>query len=161
MNILVPPGLTALQHDLAAPEFRRGEIEGRWRGVGTAWPYTIITVSAAPRPRAPSEFGFRFECSGYRQSPVTARPWDVAANAPLPPNRWPTGTTIVPSVFRPGWKNGQCLYLPCDRMSIDGHDQWRSQHPSRLWQPSRGIICYLEQIYDLLNQSDYTGVSGA
>ena len=67
----------------------------------------------------------------------------------------------MPSVFRPTWKQGQCLYLPCDRMSIEGHDQWRSQHPSRLWQPARGIICYLEQIYELLNQSDYTGVSGA
>ena len=66
---------------------------------------------------------------------MTAQPWDIAANAPLPANRWPTGTTIVPSVFRPDWKNGQCLYLPCDRMSIEGHDQWRSQHPSRLWQP--------------------------
>jgi hypothetical protein len=68
---------------------------------------------------------------------------------------------VVPSVFRPGWKSGQCLYLPCDRMSIDGHDQWRSQHPSRLWQPMRGVICYLEQIYELLNQGDYTGVAGA
>jgi hypothetical protein len=39
-------------------------------------------------------------------------------------------------------------------MSIEGHDQWRTQHPSRLWQTARGIICYLEQIYDFLNQSD-------
>jgi hypothetical protein len=161
MNIPVPPGLTLLEQDLAAPEFRHGEIEGRWRRLGTAWPHTVIAVSAPPRPRGPSEFPFRFECSGYRQTPVTAQPWDFGTNTPLPSNRWPIGTSIVPSVFRPGWKNGQCLYLPCDRLSIDGHDQWRNQHPSRLWQPSRGIICYVEQIYELLNQSDYTGVSGA
>lgn len=49
-------------------------------------------------------------------------------------------------------------YLPCDRRAIEGHDAWRHQYPSRLWQPQRGIICYLEQIYDLLNQSDYTGL---
>jgi hypothetical protein len=161
MNVPVPPGLTLLEQDLAAPEFRRGEIEGRWRHVATSWPYTIITVAAPSRPPAPDEYAFRFECSGYRQMPVTAQPWDITANAPLPANRWPTGTSIVPSVFRPGWKNGQCLYLPCDRMSIDGHDQWRSQHPSRLWQPSRGIICYVEQLYELFNQSDYTCVAGA
>jgi hypothetical protein len=161
MNVLLPPGLALLQEDLAAPEFRRGEIEGCWRHVGTGWPHTTIAVSAPPRPAAPTEFGFRFECSGYRQTPATGQPWDIAANAALPPNRWPTGTSIVPSVFRPGWKHGQCLYLPCDRMSIDGHDQWRNQHPSRLWQPTRGIICYLEQLYELLNQSDYTGISGA
>ena len=123
MNIPVPPGLALLEQDLAAPEFRRGEIEGRWRHAGTAWPHAIIAVSAPPRPRAPGEYGFRFECSGYRQTPVTAQPWDIAANAPLPPNHWPTGTLIVPSVFRPTWKQGQCLYLPCDRMSIEGHDQ--------------------------------------
>jgi hypothetical protein len=161
MNAPIAPGLALLEQDLAAPEFRCGEIEGRWRRVATAWPHTIVAVAAPPRQRAPGEFVFRFECSGYRQNPVTALPWDIAANGPLPPNRWPTGTSIVPSVFQPGWKNGQCLYLPCDRMSIDGHDQWRSQHPSRLWQPARGIICYLEQIYELLNQGDYSGLAGA
>jgi hypothetical protein len=161
MNIPVPPGLALLEQDLAAPEFRCSQIEGRWWHIGTSWPHTIITVAAPPRPKAPDAYAFRFECSGYRQNPVTAQPWDTAANTPLPLNLWPTGTTIVPSVFRPTWKQGQCLYLPCDRMSIEGHDQWRSQHPSRLWQPARGIICYLEQIYELLNQDDYTGVAGA
>ena len=161
MNALVPPGLALLEQDLASPEFRCGEIEGRWRHVGTAWPYSVIAVSAPPRPRSPHEFGFRFDCSGYRQNPATAQPWDIAANAPLPSNRWPTGTAIVSSVFRPTWKQGQCLYLPCDRVALDGHDQWRSEYPSRLWQPLRGIICYVEQIYELLNQSDYTGISGA
>jgi len=160
MNVPVPPGLTLLEQDLAAPEFRCGEIEGRWRCTQTAWPYAVIAVCAPSRPGAPNEFGFRFECSGYRQTPATAQPWDIAANTPLPANRWPTGTSIVPSVFRPAWRQGQCLYLPCDRSSIEGHDGWRHQHPSRLWQPSRGIICYLEQIYELLNQSDYTGLCG-
>jgi hypothetical protein len=161
MNVPVPPGLALLELDLAASDFRCGAIEGRWRHVGTAWPHTIIAVAAPPRPNAPGEYAFRFECSGYRQNPATAQPWDITANAPLPPNRWPTGTSILSSVFRPTWKQGQCLYLPCDRMSIEGHDQWRSQYPSRLWHPARGIICYVEQIYELLNQSDYTGVSGA
>jgi hypothetical protein len=46
-------------------------------------------------------------------------------------------------------------------MSIEGHPNWINEHPARLWQPDRGIICYLEQIYDLFNQSDYAGVVGA
>jgi hypothetical protein len=161
MNVPVPPGLTMLEADLAMSEFRRGEIEGRWRRAGTSWPYTIVVISAPPQPRSPDTYAFRFECSGYRQNPVTGQPWDIASSAPLPANRWPTGSAIVPSVFRPEWKSGQCLYLPCDRMSIDGHDQWRSQHPGRLWQPARGLICYVEQIYELLNQSDYTGARSA
>jgi hypothetical protein len=53
------------------------------------------------------------------------------------------------------------LYLPCDRMSIEGHDNWRNEHPNRLWQPDRGIICYLEQLNGLFFESDYSGVCGA
>jgi hypothetical protein len=161
MNIPLPPDRVLFEQDLAAPEFRCGEIEGRWRHLATRWPHAIFAVPAPERPNAPREFGFRFECSGYRQNPTTAQPWDLDADGPLPPNRWPTGRSMVPSVFRPGWKNGQCLYLPCDRLSIDGHTDWHHQHPSRLWQPARGIICYLEQLYELLNQSDYTGVCSA
>jgi hypothetical protein len=64
---------------------------------------------------------------------------------------------MLPSVFRPEWKQGLCLYLPCDRMSIEGHEAWRNDHSSRLWQPERGLICYLEQLYELFHQSDYSG----
>jgi len=161
MSIVVAPDQLLLDHDLAAPEFRCGEIEGRWRHVVTTWPHAVIAVSAAERPNSPREYAFRFECSGYRQTPVTAQPWDLDANSPLPFSRWPTGKSILPSIFRPEWKGGQCLYLPCDRISIEGHDNWRNEHPSRLWQPRRGIICYLEQLYDLLHQGDYSGARRA
>jgi hypothetical protein len=98
---------------------------------------------------------------GYRPNPVTAQPWNLKDHTALPGAQWPTGRSIVPSVFRPEWKQGHCLYLPCDRMSIEGHDNWRNEHPSRLWQPARGIICYLEQLHELFYQSDYSGVVGA
>ncbi len=158
MNAPVRPDQLLLDQDLAAPEFRRGEIEGRWRKGDVAWPHAVIFVSAEARPSAPAEFAFRFNCEGYRQRPVTAQPWDAAANAPLPASRWPNGKSVAPSVFRPDWKSGQCLYLPCDRLSIEGHDAWKHEHPARLWQPKRGIICYLEQVHELLNQNDYTGI---
>jgi hypothetical protein len=161
MNVVLPPDRLLFEQDLVTPEFRCGEVERRWRHVRTAWPFAIIAVSAAERPKSPREFGFRFECSGYRHNPVTARCWDLEMDTPLSASQWPTGRWIVPSVFRPSWKRGECLYLPCDRMSIEGHDQWRYEYPSRLWQPLRGIICYLEQLHEILNQSDYTGVGSA
>ena len=161
MNIAAPPDRLLLEEDLAAAPFRCGEIQGRWRLVKFAWPHVVIEITAPPRPSGPSHFAFRFECTGYRQTPVTAQPWDAIADQPLPAKRWPSGRSIVPSVFRPDWKQGHCLYLPCDRMSIEGHDNWRNEHPSRLWQPQRGIICYLEQLYDLFHQSDYSGLVGA
>ncbi len=148
-----------LEQDLAAAAYRSGEIEGQWRHIATTWPHVIFTVSAASRDQAPDEFGFRFECSGYRQTPATGRPWDTNADAPLATNRWPIGRAIIPSVFRPSWKGGACLYIPCDRQAMEGHDAWLHQHPKRLWQPAVGIVCYLQQLYDLLNQSDYLGVA--
>jgi hypothetical protein len=161
MNPATPPDRALLELDLAAPEYRCGQIEGRWRHVATDWPHVVISVAAPERANAPAEFAFRFECSGYREIAPTAQPWDLAANRPLPASRWPTGRSIVSSVFRPTWKQGICLYLPCDRVAMEGHDQWRNQYPARLWQPARGIICYLEQIYELLNQSDYSGCVGS
>lgn len=161
MNTPPSPAQLLLEHDIAAAELRCGEVEGRWRHVITLWPYVTFAVSAPVRPNAPSEFGFRFECSGYRQTPVTAQPWDLDTGIALSKPKWPTGPLIVPSVFRPEWKQGHCLYLPCDRMSIEGHPNWVNEHPARLWQPGRGIICYLEQIYELFNQNDYSGVVGA
>lgn len=161
MSAPIPPDRAMLEQDLAAPEFRCGEIEGRWRVVSLSWPHLIVSVSAPARPQSPNEYAFRFECSGYRHRPVTAQPWDIASNNPLAARLWPSGVSIVPSVFRPEWKQGLCLYLPCDRMSIEGHEAWRNDHPSRIWQPERGIVCYLEQVYELFHQSDYSGVRGA
>lgn len=161
MNVPIPPDRLMLETDLAAAEFRCGEAEGRWRHVATSWPHVIVAVAAPDRPKSPSEFFFRFECTGYRHKPVTAQPWDAGRDAPLPFASWPTGNSHVKAVFRPDWKKGQCLYLPCDRLSIEGHDEWLTKYPSRLWNATRGLICYLEQIYDLLHHSDYTGVVGA
>jgi hypothetical protein len=160
MNNPLPPDRALFEQDLAAAPFRCGEMEGRWRHVATVWPHAVIAVSAPARSNAPNEFGFRFECSGYRQRAATAQPWDLNSSVPLPTPRWPTGPFLVSSVFRPGWKRGTCLYIPCDRQSIEGHDNWQSEHPDRLWKPDRGIICYLEQIYDLFHQGDYSGVVG-
>jgi len=161
VNAPASPDLLLLEGDLAAPEFRCGEIEGRWRHISTTWPYSVIAVTAASRPNAPAEYGFRFECAGYRQVPPTAQPWDLALDAALAVGSWPTGRSIVPSVFRPQWKSGTCLYLPCDRMAIEGHANWQHEHPGRIWNALRGIVCYLEQLHDLLNSNDYTGTGGA
>lgn len=161
MNAIKPPDQLLIERDLAASDFRRGEIEKRWRHIATTWPHVLIAVSAALRANAPSEYGFRFECTGYRQSPPTAQPWDLTSDTALALTKWPTGRSIVPSVFRPQWKDGACLYLPCDRMALEGHANWQHEHPARLWNPSRGIVGYLEQLYELLNSNDYTGVIGS
>jgi len=71
MQTVVPDRLL-LEKDLVAAEFRLGEIEGRWRLMSVAWPHVVIAVTVAERDRSDRELGLRFECTGYRQTPVTA-----------------------------------------------------------------------------------------
>jgi hypothetical protein len=145
---------------LESGPFLSGADRGRWRLIEITWPYTVVGVSAAARENGPLEYVFRFECSNYPQSPPTAQPWDLEYGVPLAPARWPGGRSRVPAAFRPDWKGGQCLYLPCDRVSIEGHDAWRTQHPAMNWTSTSDITLYLDILYELLNSSDYTGARG-
>ncbi len=154
------PAERALRADLDRGPFQSGVDRGKWRLLRVEWPHVQIAVSAAP-DRGPKEYVLRMECSNYPQSAPTVGLWDPQLDAPLPPERWPTGTTRVPPVFNPAWKDGTCLYLPCDRISFEGHDAWRTQHPEKIWSATSDITLYLRIVYELLNSSDYTGTRSA
>lgn len=149
----VPPDEPVFRAHIAGGRFRSGSAAGRWRLVAVNWPYAVFGVRAADGV----EFGFRFEFTNYPHTPATARPWDLDRDAALAQNLWPTGRERIPLAFNPQWKNGSCLYLPCDRQSLDGHPQWHHQHPSLLWNPSLGVVHYLRVVHDLLNSGDYGG----
>lgn len=141
--------------------FQSGVDRGRWRLVSIYWPYAVFTVAATARQNAPTGYAFRFELNNYPASPPTAQPWDITGNAPLPGQRWPGGRGRIPYAFNPNWKYGSCLYLPCDRHSIEGHDAWRTQYPELIWDPAGDITHYLWILYDLLHSEDYTGLLSA
>jgi hypothetical protein len=151
------PDERSFRADLAAGPFQLGVCQGRWKLGLIEWPLVYLAVAAAERTGAPAEWWFRFDCSGYPQQAPTAKPWDMDAKGPLPGARWPSGRSRVPAVFRPDWRDGTCLYLPCDRVAAAGHDNWRNDHPSLIWSPAKGIVLYLQELYALLNSSDYTG----
>jgi hypothetical protein len=157
--IALPDEQTFRAHINDGP-FIAGVDRGRWRLVSIDWPFAIIGVTAATGQNWPSEYVFRFECSNYPQAAVTAQPWDLDQNLPLAFGKWPGGKSRIPAVFRPDWKEGKCLYLPCDRISIEGHEPWRTQHPHLIWKSTSDITLYLEELYDLLNSSDYSGPRG-
>lgn len=157
MATLTPDERVFREHLEAGP-FQSGADRGRWRLNSIEWPHAVIAVSAAPRPNAPEEFYFRFELSNYPAVPPTAQPWNAETNAALETGKWATGSGRVQLAFNPGWKNGSCLYLPCDRQSIEGHDPWLHLHPEMIWLPDGDITQYLRIIYDLINSKDYTGV---
>jgi hypothetical protein len=138
--------------------FQSGVDRGRWQLRSINWPYVVIMVSAAERPQSPNEYDFRFELSNYPALSPTAQPWDEKCGGMLAHNRWPGGQGRISLAFNPGWKNGSCLYLPCDRNSIEGHDGWKNLHPEMIWNPSGDITQYLWIIYELLHSEDYKGI---
>ena len=138
--------------------FQSGVDRGRWRLASVTWPHSVIAVSATERVNAPSEYVFRFELGNYPVTAPSAQPWNEATNAPLERARWPGGRGRIQLAFNPDWKGGSCLYLPCDRHAIEGHDPWRAQHPDMIWNPKGDITQYLRIIHDLLNSEDYTGI---
>jgi len=155
---MTTPDERALMADLGRPTFKLAQAEGRWRLINVTWPFVFIEVSAADD----QQYAFRFNCAGYPQQAPTGGPWDMQRNAVLAPNRWPKSKGgRVGTVFRPDWKGGTALYLPCDRESMVGHDNWRKELPSKIWQPAAGLNQYLESIHDLLNSSDYSAPVGA
>lgn len=153
MNSPITPEESVFQMHLAGGRFRSGAAAGRWRLVSVAWPIAVFGVKAADG----AEYGLRFDCTGYPRTPATAQPWDMDLNAPLAVNLWPAGRSRIPLAFNPSWKNGVCLYLPCDRLSIEGHANWYEQHPSLVWNPKLGLVHYLRVVHDLLNSGDYEG----
>lgn len=153
MEQAVPPDEAVFRVHLASGRYLSGAAAGRWRLISVSWPFAVFCVRAADG----IEYGLRFECTNYPRTPASARPWDIELDAPLVFDKWPTGRERIPLAFNPEWKNGSCLYLPCDRVSIEGHANWSNEHPGLLWNPEMGIVHYLRVVHDLLNSGDYGG----
>lgn len=156
-EVLVPPDERMLRLHLESGRFRSGVVGKRWRLVSLDWPHVVVAVKA----RDGIEYGFRFHCTDYPRTAITAQPWDCENDARLPDAKWPAGCERVSYAFNPGWKKGTCLYLPCDRQSIEGRENWKHEHPALVWDPAKGICKYLAVIHELLNSADYGGRRGA
>jgi hypothetical protein len=144
--------------DVSGGEFLAGSDRGYWRMKSVNWPVTIITVAAAARPLSPEHYAFSFDLTGYPGAPA-AQLWDVTTDSPLVPANWPAGTGRVALAFNPGWRQ-DAIYLPVDRIALQGHDPWLQQHPGYVWDTARDICQYLELLHDLLNCEAYSGVHG-
>ena len=148
----VLPEETVFWTHVRSGRFRVAEASNRWRLVSVDWPFAVFAIRASDG----REFGFRFECSNYPRTPATACPWDLDLNAKLASEQWPSGSERIQLAFNPSWKD-DCIYLPCDRNAIAGHENWRRQHPNLTWDPDLGIVHYLRILHDLLNSGAYEG----
>lgn len=140
-----------LRADLTSARFLSGEDRNRWQLRKLEWPYLYVNVTG----RDGREFTLRLNCSGFPSSAPTGTFWDLSTNSRLAFDRWPQGGERIQLAFKPGWKNGDALYIPCDRESFVGHDCWAAQYPQLIWKPSKGITHYLEVVHELLQSRDY------
>lgn len=145
------PDERALRADLESARFLSGEGKGRWQLINLQWPYLFVNV----RAKDGRNFTLRLDSSGYPATPPTGTFWDTVTGCRLPFDKWPAGGERIQLAFKPGWKDGNALYIPCDRESIAGHDAWVSQYPQMIWNPPRGITMYLEIVHNLLQSRDY------
>ncbi len=145
------PDEQSLRADLVSARFLSGEDRNRWLFKKLEWPFVFINIVARDR----REYTLRLDCSGFPTTPPTGTFWDLSANSKLTFDKWPQGGERVQLAFKPGWKNGDALYIPCDRESIVGHDCWLAQYPQLIWKPAKGITHYLEVVHDLLQSRDY------
>jgi hypothetical protein len=139
----------ALEADLASGRFKAGVARGRWRLVSLDWPHAYIEVY----DREGKAVCIRFDCSGYPVRAPQGAPWDYQAQQPLAPRLWPKGGRVS-QVFNPGWKAGTALYIPCDREAIVGHANWHTEHPHLIWNPTRGLLQYVEAIHEVLQSHE-------
>lgn len=157
--VATTPDEQVFRHHLEGARFQSGLDRGKWHLVALVeWPHAIIAVRADERVGAPTEYSFRFDLTGYPQQAPNARLWDIERNAQLEARRWPYGQQRIQYAFNPNWQNGQAIYLPCDRISFAGHENWCNDHPEMIWTPEKDITFYLNILYDYLNSRDYTGL---
>lgn len=143
-------GRDALEAHLETAPYFVGEVNGRWNLRGIEWPFALFDVFA--RDRRP--YTLRLDCEGYPCMPTGAF-WDVQQGRWLTSDRWPRAGARFGAALRTDWQGGTALYIPCDRRSIGGHEQWLQLHPAWAWDPSVGVARYLEVVWTLLNGDDY------
>jgi len=152
-----PPDQRAFNIDASSPAFVAGVYRGTWSIDRCEWPSVDITVAAAPRPNAPSSFTLRCDFTNFPSEAPTATPWDRSTNAKLDASRRPKGE-IVGMVFRYDWEEGRALYAAYDRVALDGHRNWLTEHPRTAWDATRDLTWWVNRISDLLHDDDYEGV---
>lgn len=138
-----------LNSHLHSGPFVAGVVGGRWSLIDLAWPFVIIGIYAADG----RQFVLRFDCTGYPDQPPTARLWDTRTQQPMDIALWPKGGRVS-QMFNPGWKDGAAIYIPCDRQAIDGHNNWVAEYPWLIWNPNKGLIQYVQAVYETLQSSE-------
>jgi hypothetical protein len=158
---MTEPDKRNLEADLDGASFLSGVANAWWGRLeqpATEWPIVLFWVAAAARTGAPDRFHLRLDCANYPTESPQGTFCDPATGEQLAAAQWPKGTGQVEAVFKSGWENGQALYHPLDRLSMQKHPEWPAKYPGYVWKGDRNVTRYLTMVHRLLNSSEYTGV---
>lgn len=148
------PDEALFQAHIKETAFQSGVDRGRWGFANSEppvkWPHKLLWVESDKRFASSGRVILRFTLDGYPNSAPTAAPWDLDKRKILSPNEWPKGEGNVSKVFNPGW-NSTALYAPCDRVAMQGHDQWKTTLACWWWNADKTIAMYLEFVHRCLN----------
>jgi hypothetical protein len=144
-----PAGKIALLSHVESAPFLSGVDSGKWSLHAIEWPTLLVNVMGP----GGATFTLRLDCDGYPQQAPSGAFWDLQKDTWLPGVQWPRSDGRGGQALRSDWRNGTALYIPCDRESISGHDQWQQLHPAWLWSPTVGIVRYLNVVWHLMNGS--------
>lgn len=145
------PDEVVLREHLESGPFLSGDSAGRWFLRSIIWPYVTVDIVA----RNGDIYVLRLQCDGYPQIPPTGTFWNVTDNVQLKASKWPRVGARAGKALRTDWQDGSALYIPCDRKSIAGHDQWNQLYPAWIWNPRVGLVLYINVVWELLNGDDY------
>jgi hypothetical protein len=155
---VISPSERLFREHIAGGRFQTGIDRGEWRIVEErGWPHVVIAVSAAEQANGPSEFNLLFDLTDYPTRAPTGMPWDLESNARLSEDKRPKGHRVG-MAFRVNWESGRALYVPYDRVALEGHPDWKRQFPTLCWEPTKTITFYLRNVHELLNDDDYVGL---
>ena len=115
------------------------------------WPNKIIWIKSHIKINGTEKIYLFFNLENYPEQAPTSYPWDILKDTKLIASEWPKGNPSINSAFNAGWKSGSALYIPCDRIAMQGHENWKQNHPDIWWTSDKTITHYLKTVFRLLN----------
>ena len=150
-----------LDADLASTHVELGVHRGWWSIDTVEFPTVVASFAVPVTLYAPGRLTLHVDCTDFPQQAPTAYPIDPVTGAILAPGSRPTHGRCA-MTFRSDWEGGRALYLPVDRVALNGHPNWRQEHPHEVWDPARGIVQFLRLVRrDLIEDPDASAVDAA
>jgi hypothetical protein len=130
--------LTKLDADLASLAVQVGVLRRWWTIDQVDFPALTITFAVPYDRFEPARLTLRLDCTGYPEQAPTGAPIDPETGGLLDQSHRPTHGRCA-MTFRTDWENGRALYLPVDRVALNGHPDWPTVHAHEIWDPELGI----------------------